>query len=1081
MQPINRIVFRNITALRCLSILVGMMSATFMSGVAAQFASVADTIVCFEYNLPAAQGAGLSDQVVYSSEPVGSGVVFTVGEAITTSTSVFLYDIVNGYEEWYSVFVVERVPRLYGNSDLQGCNAVILPAASGDNITAAFYYGLTQDGLGPRYYPGQQIDTSVTLYLFDGQPGCATTDSVSISISREPIINIRDSIATCGYYVLPEPDVALADSAQYFLPGGAEAQVGDTLYASTDLVLAVSSGACSVDVPINVVFQDLRVVEQIPDQQFCGNATVAVDDYFEAFNPRIQISGNGLVTSADSRLTIRGQGNYTICLSDVLGVCSEEVCFEAEVLELDTFIGSSFRGDTLQTCRVSNVFLSEIPQFAGFFSTLNEPDQLYLDGVEILNGVVGGFFLDRPHHRVDYIKFSDARCREPDTLTFILEMTEDCDFRDNIISASCLDIVTYSDLLAALPIFGATFYTLDGRLVNDRNFREATDGDTTPILAVYPIQGSTTFDTVELTIINTSTITVLEPQVSDIELCAMEEVEILYGPEGYPVFVWDSELFLLVGNDTISVGSEGVGGESTITYDPGAINDGVRAGRLELSRPNSTYMLVITAGNAWILDSISLRRQSCLTNNSDTLIIRTLDNTIRLIEDQACTGDTVSIGGIGYTAASPADTILMPGAARNGCDSLTYVDINFVPEARHFINTLFCDTSLYVVVDCKRYDHRTPSDVIVLDQASVSGCDSIIVIDLQYQIPIILRDSTSLCDGQAIMIDGIAYRAGEVIRDTISAMLGCDSIIVETYLEQLPVLMLAVDTTLCLGDTLYVGGDTITDDVSYEISELDVNGCDSVLWDVTVVYEAVDMPSFDDYVICPGSSSTLYFTPSPVDYFVAGQPIVGDSLVVTESSVVQIVGVSPLGCIDSMEFDVVVVQVDTDVLPDTLLIDPADSEVPVPVDYTTTPGLVQWSPAEAVTCIDCRDPQIAEGFTGLIYLEAVDDSGCTYRDTMYVKRSTLERWYFPNVFSPDGINSGNRALYLQSYPESLSYDMMIYDRWGSLVYAGQNLKSNNQQQGWDGAQYTSGIYVAIITIYTVGASEVVIQDVLLLR
>ena len=83
-------------------------------------------------------------------------------------------------------------------------------------------------------------------------------------------------------------------------------------------------------------------------------------------------------------------------------------------------------------------------------------------------------------------------------------------------------------------------------------------------------------------------------------------------------------------------------------------------------------------------------------------------------------------------------------------------------------------------------------------------------------------------------------------------------------------------------------------------------------------------------------------------------------------------------------------------------------------------------------------------------MEATDDIGCTFIDSVLVRVDKVRPVYIPNVFSPnfDGINDyftlyGSAA---GKYIKTLS----IYDRWGGEVFRGEKLPLNAESAGWDG-------------------------------
>lgn len=97
------------------------------------------------------------------------------------------------------------------------------------------------------------------------------------------------------------------------------------------------------------------------------------------------------------------------------------------------------------------------------------------------------------------------------------------------------------------------------------------------------------------------------------------------------------------------------------------------------------------------------------------------------------------------------------------------------------------------------------------------------------------------------------------------------------------------------------------------------------------------------------------------------------------------------------------------------------------------------------------------------YLEAVDNFGCTVRDSVLIKVDKVRPIYTPNIFSPnqDGIND-----YFTVYGNAAAEQILkleVFDRWGSLVFSGSNLEPSAEPMGWNGKingqDAESGVYV----------------------
>ncbi len=110
-----------------------------------------------------------------------------------------------------------------------------------------------------------------------------------------------------------------------------------------------------------------------------------------------------------------------------------------------------------------------------------------------------------------------------------------------------------------------------------------------------------------------------------------------------------------------------------------------------------------------------------------------------------------------------------------------------------------------------------------------------------------------------------------------------------------------------------------------------------------------------------------------------------------------------------------------------------------------------WSPAENLSCYDCKNPRVI-GIEPTDYtLTITDINGCTATAEVFVDIDRNRNVYVPNVFSPngDGIND-KFQVFTGIGVERINY-LRVYDRWGELVYDEKDLPpSPDGALGWDG-------------------------------
>jgi gliding motility-associated-like protein len=139
-----------------------------------------------------------------------------------------------------------------------------------------------------------------------------------------------------------------------------------------------------------------------------------------------------------------------------------------------------------------------------------------------------------------------------------------------------------------------------------------------------------------------------------------------------------------------------------------------------------------------------------------------------------------------------------------------------------------------------------------------------------------------------------------------------------------------------------------------------------------------------------------------------------------------------------------------------------------------TPAFVnvspQWFPPDGgVVCDTCLTTTVVPPGTTTYEILVTDDTGCTATDQVTVRVEIKRPIYAPNAISPNS-DLYNDFFNLFGGPAVQGVDLIqIYDRWGNLVYEGQNVPINDEFAGWDGKfndQYVNpGVFawLAIVT------------------
>ena len=128
-----------------------------------------------------------------------------------------------------------------------------------------------------------------------------------------------------------------------------------------------------------------------------------------------------------------------------------------------------------------------------------------------------------------------------------------------------------------------------------------------------------------------------------------------------------------------------------------------------------------------------------------------------------------------------------------------------------------------------------------------------------------------------------------------------------------------------------------------------------------------------------------------------------------------------------------------------------------------------WSPCEGLSCCDCPNPSVFPTDDINVYtIIVIDENGCEVRDQLTITTEFDPSFYAPNIFSPNGDGINEFFNVFAGIEAESEYELMIYDRWGNLIYDNNNVPLNDLNSGWNGRFETqlvdSGVFAWIAKI-----------------
>ncbi|MBK8807416.1 MAG: T9SS type A sorting domain-containing protein [Bacteroidales bacterium] len=211
-------------------------------------------------------------------------------------------------------------------------------------------------------------------------------------------------------------------------------------------------------------------------------------------------------------------------------------------------------------------------------------------------------------------------------------------------------------------------------------------------------------------------------------------------------------------------------------------------------------------------------------DGTDSLIYFNLEVYNKYLVDDTviiCSKDSILIGNKYYNEngiyIDSLETIY-------GCDSVININLKVLEKLVYEQNVIICKGDTVSINDTLVSDNYYAVDSLV----TKSGCDSIMVYKVTVNPSYIIDTSISICEGDSYFVQGLYRTESGIYTDSLEATSGCDSIIV-TELNVKPASDTLLDEVLCMGDSILFDGKYLTETGVYIDSLQNALGCDSIV------------------------------------------------------------------------------------------------------------------------------------------------------------------------------------------------------------------------------------------------------------
>ncbi|MCB9048393.1 MAG: gliding motility-associated C-terminal domain-containing protein [Lewinellaceae bacterium] len=193
------------------------------------------------------------------------------------------------------------------------------------------------------------------------------------------------------------------------------------------------------------------------------------------------------------------------------------------------------------------------------------------------------------------------------------------------------------------------------------------------------------------------------------------------------------------------------------------------------------------------------------------------------LQEEICDGETYTVGTSGYTQSGIYQDVL---TASNGCDSTVNLDLTVHPILETNLVETICFGDTYPVGNSTYGSTGNYQDII---PSVVTGCDSIVNLALTVRDEITTQLTETVCFGGDFTVGNSTYAATGSYQDTLVSVTGCDSIIT-LNLTVRDEIRTNLDQEICDGETYTVGtSDYTISGVFVDTLTSVATGCDSIV------------------------------------------------------------------------------------------------------------------------------------------------------------------------------------------------------------------------------------------------------------
>ncbi len=716
--------------------------------------TIATLTSCDTVILPLISGTGFTDSVRYYTMPNGQGDTYFPGDSITINQKLYVFDPNTLCTQDTFEFDIEiTAPTEFDELNLiENCGSYELPDITGTNVGVNAMYFSSPNGNGVAYNSGDSIHQTETLYIFDTTTNCVINQpQVQIVVHPIPTFDIDTYIISCSDFTLPDLQGTNLNGTQayYTEPFGMGTIIPSGTVFSSDTVFYAYSGNtdCEVNQQITISFENISS-GSANNFAICGTSeninlfdgiiapytsggtwTEQGSSTFDLTDPtNVLLPPSALGNSFDFAYTVVQPGCPVVRTIFTLTIMS------SPQIGNDTTTSVCLGESTIELADLVSITADEIS-----YSSSNNAITFNNSSANISSLSEGQYEIKVKGRNIDLLNQGICEDSALITLVIIDSPTAGEDVNSSTCQGGVIDLITLLSMESSVGIFECEDYSAN---LSGSDFN--TSGINVPsveVLHILESNGNCPPDTAILSI-NIETLP-NSGQDSIHTQCIIEEINLpdfLFDADMGGVFVSTDNNYSISTDNRLMVDQPG---SSTILYITGNGQDCPRdtavlsfmfqealMGQFEDSTCDPTYDYM---GNTYTPTNNSGEISLTGSNGCDSIVQVTItfnQSNSGIIDTTLCDNETLVINGNTYSTSNSSGTEILTGMAHNGCDSIVQISIAPKVVIPNDINHTTCDEDYQLVVGGTIFDRNNLSGTVTLPNASISGCDSIVNVNL---------------------------------------------------------------------------------------------------------------------------------------------------------------------------------------------------------------------------------------------------------------------------------------------------------------------------------------------------------------